>query len=159
MSSPLETKVNDFLAQKRIAVAGVSRKSDGAVGNAIYRRLRECGYQVFPVNPNAAEVEGVPCYHTVKDIPDKVDGVVVVTRPDATEQIVHDCADAGIKRVWMHGGIHGPGSSVSQTAVQYCHDHNITLIAGACPLMYGQPSDGFHRFIRGAFGLFGKLPE
>lgn len=158
MSSQLETKVNDFLSQKRIAVAGVSRKEGSAVGNAIYRKLRDTGYQVFPVNPNATQAEGVTCYPSVKDIPEKVDGVVIVTRPDATEQIVHDCAEAGIKRVWMHGGLHGPGSSVSPTAVQYCQDHDISVIAGACPLMYGKPSDGFHRFIRQMFGLFGRLP-
>ncbi|MEZ4669370.1 MAG: CoA-binding protein [Anaerolineae bacterium] len=159
MPSMLEMKVNDFLAQKRIAVAGVSRKAEGAVGNSIYRRLRDASYQVFPVNPNASEVEGVTCYHTVKDIPEKVDGVVIVTRPPDTEKVVHDCADAGITRVWMHGGPHGPGTSVSQDAVQFCKEHNITVIAGACPLMYGKPSDGFHRFIRGAMGFFGKLPN
>lgn len=159
MATNLKTKVDDFLAQKRIAVAGVSHKNPSNTANAIYRRFRDAGYEVFPVNPNAETVEGTTCYKHLKDIPGHVDGVVIVTRATATDDVVHDCVDAGVSRVWMHGGVHGPGSSVSDTAVTYCKDHNISVIAGACPLMYGKPSDGFHRFIRGVFGVMGRLPN
>ena len=158
MPTSLALKVDDFLSQKRIAVAGVSR--DGkATGNAIYKRLQERGYQVFAVNPNADTVEGVTCYHDVKSIPEKVDGVIIVTRPEAADQVVRDCAEAGISRVWMHHGIHGAGTSVSENAVEFCKQHNISVIAGACPMMFGQTSDGFHRFMRRCTQLVGRLPE
>jgi len=159
MATSLKTKVDDFLAQKRIAVAGVSHKNPNNTANAIYRRFRDAGYEVFPVNPNAETAEGTTCYKHLKDIPGHVDGVVIVTRASSTDDVVHDCVDAGVSRVWMHGGVHGPGSSVSETAVTYCNEHNISVIAGACPLMFGKPSDGFHRFIRGVFGMMGRLPN
>lgn len=157
MPPTLAEKVEDFLSHDRIAVAGVSR--DGkATGNAIYKRFKERGYEVFAVNPNADEIDGVPCYRSVKAIPGGVDGVIAVTKPEATEQVVHDCAEAGVKRVWMHHGIHGGGTSVSQPAVDFCKQHNITVIAGACPLMFGKPSDGFHRLFKRWVQLTGRLP-
>ena len=160
MPSALQEKVDDFLSQQRLAVAGVSRSKDSpGAANAIYRRLRDNGYQVYAVNPNADEVEGDRCYHTVKDIPEKIDGIVIATPESATEQVVHDCADAGITRVWMHNGIHSLGTSVSKSAVEFCQQHNMSVIAGACPLMFGKPSDGFHRFMRQTLGLFGQLPK
>ncbi|MFN8562265.1 MAG: CoA-binding protein [Anaerolineae bacterium] len=156
MSATLAEKVEDFLSHDRIAVAGVAR--DGkATGNAIYRQMRKHGYQVFAVNPNADEIEGEPCYRSLKTIPGGVDGVIAVTKPEATEQVVQDCIEAGVSRVWMHHGIHGGGTSVSQPAVEFCEQHNISVIAGVCPLMFGKPSDGFHRFIARWWKFFGKI--
>jgi len=160
MASTLQVKVDDFLSQSRIAIAGVSRNpSGGAAANGIYRRFRDLGYQVYAVNPNADEVEGDHCYHSVKDIPEQVDGVIIATSASATDIVVHDCDQAGIKRVWMHNGIHSLGTSVSPSAVEFCQQHNISVIAGACPLMFGKPSDGFHRFVKTGLGIFGKLPN
>lgn len=156
--STLRERVDDFMSHPRIAVAGVAR--DGQkIGNAIYKRFRDAGFKVYPINPNADEVEGTRCYHSVRDIPGGVDGVVIATRPQFTDQIVKDCVAAGVKRVWMHGGPHGPGTSVSEAAVKMCRENDITVIAGACPLMYGQTSDGFHRFIRGFMNLTGSFAK
>src|SRR5574341_1382490 len=97
--STLETKVNDFLAQKRIAVAGVSRNNGHhPVGNLIYRRLKTTGHDVFPVNPHMQTFEGERCYPDLKSIPGGVDGVVIITRPAVTEQIVRDCGEAKVRR-------------------------------------------------------------
>src|SRR3954469_1655838 len=121
-----ETKVNDFLAQRRIAVAGVSRdQSHHPVGNLIYRRLKKTGHDVFPLNPNMQTFEGDRCYPDLKSIPGGVDGVVIITRPEVTDRIVHDCGDAGICRVWMHQSMGKTASSVSREAVEYCHQHDI----------------------------------
>ena len=97
MTTPtLERKVHDFLAQKRIAVAGVSRNdSHHPKGTLIYRRLKKTGHDLFPVNPHIRTFEGDRCYPYLRSIPGGVDGVVIVTRPEATERIVHDCSDAG----------------------------------------------------------------
>jgi predicted CoA-binding protein len=154
--SSLDQAVKDFLAQKRIAVAGVSR-SEGEAANAIYRKLRDTGYEVFPVNPKANEVEGVKCYHNLKAIPAGVDGVVAATPPQATDQIVRECAELGISRVWMHRSF-GQGS-VSDEAVKYCREHDITVIPGGCPMMFCAPVDFGHKCIRWVLGLSGGLPK
>lgn len=158
MTTPHETKVHDFLAQRRIAVAGVSRdKSHHPVGNLIYDRLKKTGHDVFPVNPNLRTFEGNPCYPDLQSIPGGVDGVVIITRPETTERIVRDCAAAGVRRVWMHQSL-AQGSSVSPQAVAYCHEHAIDVIAGTCPMMYGEGVDFGHRCMRWIIQLTGKLP-
>jgi predicted CoA-binding protein len=153
-----ETKVHDFLSQKRIAVAGVSRDNrHHPVGNLIYRRLRTTGHDVFPVNPHMQTFEGDRCYPNLQSIPGGVDGVVIITRPETTKQIVRDCSEAGIRRVWMHQSFRN-GSSVSQEAVEYCRQHDIGVIAGGCPMMYGAGVDFGHTCMRWILKLTGELP-
>jgi len=157
-STTLDLKVHDFLAQKRIAVAGVSRDtSQHAASNLIYRRLKSTGHDVFAVNPHMQTFDGDRCYPDVQSIPDGVDGVVVVTRPETTARIVRDCNDAGVRRVWMHQSI-GRGSSVSPEAVEYCRQHDISVIAGGCPMMYGDGVDFGHACMRWLLKLTGGLP-
>jgi len=157
-TTDLEMKVQDFLAQKRIAVAGVSRNnSHHPTGNLIYHRLKKTGHEVFPVNPHMQTFEGDPCYPNLQSIPGHVDGVVIITRPETTEQIVRDCSDAGVGRVWMHQSI-GKGSSVSPEAVEYCRQRDISVIAGACPMMYGAGVDVGHTCMRWFLKLTGGLP-
>lgn len=153
-----EDKVQDFLAQKRIAVAGVSR-SNGPhpVGNLIFHRLKKTGHDVIPVNPNAKTFEGEPCYPDVKSIPGGVDGVMIITRPETTERIVRDCHDAGIRRVWMHQSLAQKSTSVSAPAVAYCRLHDISVIAGACPMMFGEGVDLGHTCMRWILKVTGRL--
>jgi predicted CoA-binding protein len=158
-TTTLETKANDFLAQKRIAVAGVSRNnSHHPTGNLIYRRLKESGHAVFPVNPHMQTFEGDRCYPDLPSIPGGVDGVVIVTRPEVTEGIVHQCSEAGVHRVWMHQSM-AKGTSVSPDAVEYCRQHDISVIAGACPMMYGGHADFGHTCMRWILKVTGRLPE
>ena len=157
MKTTLEAKVEDFLAQKRIAVAGVSRdNSHHPVGNLIYHRLKKTGHDVFPVNPHMDAFEGERCYPNLQSIPGGVDGVVVITRPDVTERIVHDCAAAGVRRVWMHQSTR-KASSVSPKAVDYCRQQGISVIAGACPMMFGPGADLGHTCLRWMLTLTGGL--
>ena len=157
-TTTLETKVDDFLAQKRIAVAGVSRDNGHhPVGNLIYHRLKKTGHDVFPVNPNMQSFEGDRCYPNVQAIPGGVDGVVIITRPEITERIVRDCGDAGVRRVWMHQSL-AKGSSVSSEAVEFCRQRGISVIAGACPMMYGPGVDFGHTCMRVLMNLTGRLP-
>ena len=159
MNTPtLETKVHDFLAQQRIAVAGVSRdNSHHPAGNLIYRRLKETGHHVFPVNPNMQTFEGDRCYPDLQSIPGGAQGVVIITRPELTERIVRDCGAAGVTRVWMHESL-AKGSSVSPQAVEYCRQHDISVIAGACPMMYAGQVDFGHACMRWVLKLKGGLP-
>jgi predicted CoA-binding protein len=154
-----ETRVHEFLAQKRVAVAGVSRdQSHHPAANLIYRRLKQSGHEVFAVNPHLQSFEGDPCYPDLKSIPGGVEGAVIVTRPEVTEQIVRDCGDAGVRRVWMHQSM-PKGSSVSPKAIEYCREHDISVIAGACPMMYGDGVDMGHACMRWILGLTGRLPR
>jgi uncharacterized protein len=154
-TTTLDTKVHDFLAQKHIAVAGVSRNnSQHPTGNLIYRLLKSTGHEVFPVNPHMQTFDGD---RDLQSIPGGVDGVVIITRPEVTARIVHDCNDAGVHRVWMHQSI-GTGSSVSAGAVEYCRQHEISVIAGACPMMYGDHVDFGHMCMRWFLKLTGGLP-
>jgi hypothetical protein len=154
----LEAKVNDFLAQQRIAVAGVSRNNNQhPVGNLIYHRLKKSGHEVFAVNPHMQTFEGDRCYPSVQAIPGGLGGMVIITRPETTERIVRDCSAAGVRRVWMHQSL-GKGSSVSPEAVEYCRQHDIAVIAGACPMMFGEGVDFGHACMRWMLRLTGRLP-
>lgn len=153
--NPLQEAAGAFLAQRHLAVAGVSRNPAEAA-NAIYRKLRDSGYAVYPVNPHADEVEGDPCYPDLAAVPAPLDGVVAVTPPEGTESIVEECVALGVPRVWMHRGL-GSGS-VSEAAVVRCREHGIAVIPGACPMMYLDP-DVPHRCIRALWRVTGRLPE
>jgi uncharacterized protein len=153
-----DAKVQDFLAQKRIAVAGVSRENTHhPAANLIYHRLKNTGHEVFAVNPHMHTFDGDRCYPNLQSIAGGVDGVVIVTRPESTELIVQDCSDAGVRRVWMHQSM-PKGSSVSPAAVEYCRKHDISVIAGACPMMYGSGVDVGHTCLRWILKLTGGLP-
>ena len=152
----LQQAVDDFLAQQRIAVAGVSRSTTSAA-NAIYRKLKGAGYEVFPINPKTETVEGDRCYASVRDVPGGVQGVVIATPPEAALAIVGECADLGISRVWMHRSF-GAGS-VSEAAAARARERGMTVIAGACPMMYCKPVDFGHRCIRAVLKLTGGLPK
>jgi len=138
-----------FLASRRVAVTGVSRTPSDHGANTVYRRLRERGYEVFPVNPNAREVEGDRAYPDLKSIPGGVDAVVIGTRPEVGEATMRECVDLGIRQVWMHRGV-GPGS-VSAAATEHGRQHGITVIDGGCPLMFGRTADFGHKLIRFAY--------
>lgn len=148
---------DEFLSHKRIAVTGVSRKAAGHGGNAVYQRLRERGYDVFAVNPNAIEMEGDRCFHDLASIPGGVEAVVIATRAEYAEDTVRECETLGIKNVWMHRAF-GEGS-VSPAAAAYGREHGMTVIDGGCPLMFGDCSDAGHKALRFVFTMTGKVPR
>lgn len=148
---------SEFLANKRIAVTGVSRNAQGHGSNIVYQRLRQRGYEVFGVNPNAEEVEGDASYRDLRSIPGGVDAVVIGTRPETAESTMRECVELGIKHVWMHRSI--GGGSVSEAAAGYGRQHGITVIAGGCPLMFDPTADAGHKVMRFALTLAGKVPR
>jgi len=157
-TTPLETKVHEFLSCKRIAIVGVSRDDrHHPAANLIYRKLKKAGNDVFPVNPHMQRFDGDNCYANVQSIPSGVDAAVIVTRPEVTEQVVHDCAESGVRHIWMHQSA-AKNSSVSPEGVKFCTEHGISVIAGACPMMYVDGADFGHRCMRWFLGLSGKLP-
>jgi uncharacterized protein len=148
---------SEFLTKKRIAVTGVSRNPKGHGSNIVYERLRSRGYEVFPVNPKADEVEGDRCYPDLASIPGGVEAVVIGTRPETAEATMRECADLGIRHVWMH---RGPGAgSVSSAATEYGRQQGITVIDGGCPLMFGPTADFGHKAMRLIFTMTGNVPK
>jgi len=145
-----------FLDTKRLAVAGVSRQPQQAA-NAIFRKLRNSGYEVYPINPQADQVEGVRCYADVASLPQPVEGIVVATHPDVAPDVVRQCADRGVPRVWFHRSF-GQGS-VSEAAVRECATRGIECIVGGCPLMFCEPVDVAHRCMRWWLQRRGRVPR
>jgi predicted CoA-binding protein len=141
--------VNEFLAQRRIVVVGVSDVK-GSFAKTVYRELRSHGYDVVPVNPMANSVDGDRCFPDVASVPGPIDGAIVMVNRDISASIVSDCAARGIKRVWLFKGVGGPGA-VSDEAVRIAHENGINLVEGACPLMFlERPAliHRIHRFVR-----------
>ncbi len=149
-----QERVQDFLAQKRIAVCGLSRTKDSGAG-AVYLKLRDHGYQVFAVHPSAEALHGDPCYPNLAAIPGGVDAVFIMNSPDLSEKIVDEAARLGIKRVWMHNNTLMP-SSVSAAAVAHGRAANMNVIAVGCPMMFLDP-DIFHRCMRWMIGATGRM--
>jgi uncharacterized protein len=153
----IKAAATEFLTRKRVAVTGVSRTPGGHGSNVVYRRLRDRGYEVFAVNPNAEEVEGDPSYHDLRSIPGGVEAVVIGTRPETAEATMRECADLGITHVWMHRG--PGGGSVSPQAAKYGREHGIAVIDGGCPCMFGATADPGHKVMRVMFTLSGNVPK
>jgi uncharacterized protein len=157
--SGIEPLVQDFLAQKKIAVVGVSDKRETGC-NAGYNRFKAAGYTVSAVNPRLTTFDGGPCYPDLKSIPEKPDAVFILANPKVTEQIVQQCVDLGIKHVWMHclmgtkPGLAANITSVSQDAVGTCRENGISVIPGACPNQFLKPDFG-HAMMRVIFRTLG----
>lgn len=154
--NPFNERIKKFIELRHIAVAGVSRNPKTETGNAIYKKFKENGYNTFPVNPNAVEIEGDKCYPNLQSIPSTVDGVFINTSPKQTMNVLKDCKEAGVKYAWIHSSI-GAGSYNSD-AEKFCEQNNIELIPRGCPMMYVGKVDFPHKCIKGVLKITGKLP-
>ncbi|MEI6043288.1 MAG: CoA-binding protein [Chloroflexota bacterium] len=149
--------VNNFLGKKRLAIVGVSR-NEADFSRGLFREFQKQGYDVVPVNPGLTQVEGLTCYPSVEHITPPVEGVLIMTAPAVTNQVVEDCARAGVKLVWMHKG--GGSGAVSQTAIAFCQKNGIEVIEGQCPYMFLPSSSGFvHRIHATVKKLTGSYPR
>jgi predicted CoA-binding protein len=148
--------IDEFLRLRRIALVGVSRDPRD-LSRAVFKELRRRGYDVVPVHPGIGDLEGVRVFPGVREVAPPVDGALLMTPPPATEEVVRDCAAAGISRVWMHRGV-GRGA-VSDAAIAFCHERGIAVVEGACPFMF-LPRAGFVHRTHGFFArLFGHHPD
>ncbi|MFA5838224.1 MAG: CoA-binding protein [Bellilinea sp.] len=159
--SEIDSLVQDFLSQKKIAVVGISDKRETGC-NLAYHKFKEAGYAVTAVNPRLTSFEGDPCYPDLKSIPDKPDAVFILANPGVSEQIVRECVDLGVQHVWMHclmgtkPGMGAQMTSVSPEAVRLCRENGVKVIPGGCPNQFLKPDfgHGMMRVMNRAFGLY-----
>ncbi len=146
-----QVNVYEFLSQRTLAVIGASRTGK-KIGNTIYKTLREKGFKVFAIHPEADSIEGDRCYRTFDTLPEKVGGVVLCVPPVQSEKVLHQVHEAGIKQVWMQQG------SESYAAIRFCEKNGINEVHGHCIIMFIEPVESFHKFHRWVLKLIGKYP-
>lgn len=157
----IDELVKDFLAQKKIAVVGVSDKRETGC-NMSYKKFKQAGYQVYAVNPRITTFEGEPCYPDLKSLPEKPEAIFILASPKVTDVIVQQCVELGVKHVWMHcmmgtkPGLAASMSSVSPEAVKLCRENGIAVIPGSCPNQFLKPDVG-HGMMRSLWRLFGFM--
>lgn len=150
--------IEDFLAQKRIAMVGISREIRDNFSVLLFNELVRRGYDVVPVNPKTSEILGRRCVARVQQIEMRVDVALLMTPPDVTDAVVRDCAEAGIRRVWMFGPGSGKGGATSESAITFCREQGIEVVAGECPFMFF-PHNSYHRIHGWVRKISGSFPK
>ena len=156
MIMPTLDQIRAFLGAKRLAIAGVSRNPND-FSRVLFREFLRRGYDAVPVHPGGGEIEGRTCFARLQDVGPAVDAVLLMTSPTVTEQIARDCAEAGVKHVWMYRAA-GAGA-VSDQAVDYCESRGIDVIAGECPLMFFEGAGLIHRLHGLVRKITGRYPR
>ena len=146
-----QAAIASFLSEKKLALAGASSTTN-KFGNMVYKELKNKGYDLYLIHPEASEINGTICYGSLSDLPTDVGGLINVIPPAQTEKLVQEAYAARVKKVWMQQG------SESAEAIQYCQEHEMAVIHGEFILMYAQPK-GLHKFHHWLWGVFGKLPK
>jgi uncharacterized protein len=145
-------EVKDFVAQKTLAMVGLSRDEKAFSAN-IFKELTTKGYKLLAVNPNATSIGGRPCYPTIASLPEKVGGVLIVTSAAQTEKVVREAADQGITRVWIQQGANTPA------AEKLCRERGLSAVSGKCIMMFAEPVNSIHSAHRWFSKVFGQLPR
>ena len=144
--------VQEFVSQKTIAMAGLSRDANAFSAN-IRKELQSKGYRILAVNPNASSIGGETCYPSLSALPEKVGGVLVVTAPSQSEKVVREAAAQGISRVWLQQG------AQSDAAIAACAEHGLSAVSGKCIMMFAEPVSSIHSVHRWFAKVFGQLPK
>jgi uncharacterized protein len=144
--------IDDFLSQRSLAIVGVSRKAT-KFGNSAFRELKTKGYQIYLVHPSGEVIEGVQSYPSLKDLPQKVGGVLISVPPAQAEVVVRQAHEVGINQIWLQQG------AESQAAIQFCEQNGMNVVDGKCILMFAQPQAFFHRPHRWIMQLLGQMPK
>jgi uncharacterized protein len=144
--------IQDFLAQKTIAMVGLSR-DEKAFSASVYRELKAKGYRILPVNPNAESLQGEKCYPNLAALPETAGGVLIFTPPAITESVVREAAARGVTRVWIQQG------AQSAAAAAACREKGLSGVSGKCIMMFAEPVTSIHGVHRWFAKVFGRLPK
>src|SRR5512147_2947899 len=145
----MNTSIENFISSKRIALAGASR-SGKKFGNIVYKELKDRGYQVYLLHPEAKEIDGTPCYPSLASLEGKVDGVLVCVPAGQAGSVIREAAGAGVRNVWLQQGAENP------ELVALGKELGLDMVTGKCILMYAQPVRSFHWFHRAFVKVMGQ---
>jgi len=148
--------IHRFLAQKRIAIVGVSR-DPRHFSVHLFHELGMRGFDVVPVNPHVQTIHGKPCFARLQDVHPAVKAVLVMTPAAITDSVVHDCEKAGVQLVWMYRAS-GQGA-VSGEAVRFCEERGIEVVPGECPLMFLGGAGTIHQVHGWIRKITGRYPR
>jgi len=148
--------IRGFLAEKRIAMIGVSHQPED-FSVTLFREFVRRGYEIYPVNPKLSEVEGKRCFARVQDIRPVVEAAILMTPPAVTAEVVRDCDEAGVLRVWMYSA--GNQGAINEDAVAFCRARGIQVIRGHCPFMFWNDSHLGHRLHGVVLKIMGRYPS
>jgi len=144
--------IETFLRPRKMAITGVSRNPK-KFGYQVYSALKKKGYEVYPVNPMATEIDGEHCYQNLSEIPSHVSNVLILSSREKTIPIVKDAITMGMNNIWIQQ------KSDSPEAIEAALSGNANLVYGECILMFAENVEGFHKFHRGVKKFFGALPK
>src|SRR3989339_1340744 len=139
-----QAAIHDFMSQKKLAFVGLSRFS-GKFSRTVYAMLKESGYKLYPINPHTDRIGDEKCYRSFEELPEKVDGAVVMAPSFKAAQVVREANEAGILRLWIQQG------AESEAALRYCESHGMSVIHGQCILMFAEPVQSYHKLHRWAW--------
>jgi predicted CoA-binding protein len=144
--------IDQFVSEKTMAIVGVSTGGKG-FGNLAYTELRKRGYTVRPIHPTAAAIQGDPCWRSLTELPERVERLLVVVKPDRAETIVREAAAAGVRHIWLQQGAESPAT------LKACEQLGLDVVHGQCILMFTEPVGSFHKFHRWIWKVVGKIPQ
>ena len=145
-------EINEFLAPKKLAIAGASRNPK-KFGGTVLSELKKKGFDLYPVHPVATEIQGIPCFNSVSELPAGVDHLYIVTRKDQTAGVVEQALKQGIRKIWIQQ------HSDTPEALEMAKKQNVPVISGRCMMMFAEPVGTMHGFHRWLSKLFGGYPR
>jgi len=143
--------IETFLSSKKIAIAGVSRDPK-KFGHTIFKEFKEKGFEVYPVNPNAENINGTPCFHSVSSLPLEVRNLFIVTPKSQTLQLVKEAIEKGIDNIWIQQ------MSETKEALEYLSGKQVNVVSKECIMMWLEPVTSVHKFHKAIRKFFGLLP-
>jgi hypothetical protein len=144
-------QINEFIESQPIALIGVSRNPK-KFGHTAFKELKEKGMKIVPVNPVADEILGEKVYPSIKELPEDIKGIIVMTKKNQTSLVVKEAKEKGIKQIWIQQ------MADSKESLEELKGSDINYISGECILMYYKPHS-IHKFHGMLKKLFGRFPK
>ena len=145
-------EIEKFFEPKKLAIVGVSRNSK-KFSHTVFKDLKAKGYRIYPVNPHAGKIDGDICYKSVRDLPDDVTSVLILTPVKETDNVLREVINKGIINIWVQQ------MSETRQTIKIAEEYQREIIHRKCIYMFAEPVAGVHKFHRAILRLFGRLPK
>ncbi|MBS2098832.1 CoA-binding protein [Carboxylicivirga linearis] len=145
-------QINSFFNAESIAIAGVSR-NEKKFGRMVFSELKKNGYQVIPVNPSTAEIDGQTCYSDIDNLPENIESLLIATPKNQTDEVLRKAINKGIKNIWVQQ------YSNTENTLKIAEEYDKEIIHKKCIFMFAEPVAGIHKFHKTLMKVFGKLPN